>query len=72
MRGLSFSANYTKLTTNGGYGELSPRTTTTEVQRFIPETANARLAYSYRRIGFNILYNRQSAYLQDYNATDAA
>lgn len=71
-RGLSFSANYTKLTTNGNYGELSPRTTTTEVQRFIPETANARLAYSYRKIGFNILYNHQSAYLQDYNATDAA
>lgn len=71
-RGLSFSANYTKLETSGDYGELAPRTTTTDVARFIPETANARLAYSYGRFGFNILYNRQSAYLQDYNATDAS
>ena len=71
-RGLSFSANYTKLTTTGDYGELSPRTTTADVQRFIPETANVRLAYAYRKIGFNILYNYQSDYLQDYNATDAS
>lgn len=71
-RGLSFSANYTKLTTSGDYGELAPRTTTLDVQRFIPETANVRLAYSYRKFGFNILYNYQSDYLQDFNATDAS
>lgn len=71
-RGFSFNANYTKLDINGDYGELGTRTTTGDVQRFIPETANLRLAYSYRRIGFNILYNYQSAYLQDYNANDAS
>jgi len=71
-RGLSFSANYTKLETSGDYGEAGPRTTTTDVARFVPETANIRLAYSYGKLGFNILYNYQSAYLQDYSATDAA
>ncbi|HRE82654.1 MAG TPA: TonB-dependent receptor [Opitutaceae bacterium] len=71
-RGFSFNANYTKLNINGDYGEIGPRTTTADVQRFIPETINLRLAYSYRKIGFNVLYNYQSDYLQDYNATDAS
>ncbi|MBP7143224.1 MAG: TonB-dependent receptor [Opitutaceae bacterium] len=72
LRGISFSANYTKLQTNGDYGEAAPRTTTTDVARFVPETANVRLAYSYRKFGFNILYNYQSSYLQDYSAMDAS
>ncbi len=68
--GLGFGANYTKLETEGDYGETGPRSTA-EVQRFVPETANARLTYTYGKFGMNLLYNYVGPALWDYNAAAA-
>jgi len=69
-KGLSFSANYTKLETDGDYGQTGPRSTS-EVARFVPETGNARLSYSYGKYGFNVLYNYVGPALWTYNAAAA-
>lgn len=69
-KGLGFSANYTKLSTEGDYGDTGPRSTS-EIQRFVPETANARLSYSYGKFGLNLLYSYVGPALWDYNAAAA-
>jgi iron complex outermembrane receptor protein len=69
-RGLGLGVNYTKLTTEGDYGEVGPRSTP-NVARFVPETGNVRLTYSYRKFGFNALYNYVGPTLWDYSATAA-
>ncbi len=67
-RGLSFSANYTKLDTEGDYGTTGPRSTD-EIARFVPETGNARLSYTYGKFGMNLLYNYFGPALWTYNAS---
>lgn len=67
LRGLGFSANYTKLKTSGDYGDTGARSTS-DVARFTPESANAGLTYSYKRFGARVMYNYVSATLWDYSA----
>ena len=69
-RGLGFSANFTKLSTEGDYGEIGPRSTS-DVARFVPETGNVRLTYSRGKYGMSVLYNYVGAALWDYNAAAA-
>jgi outer membrane receptor protein involved in Fe transport len=69
-KGLSFSANYTKLDTEGDYGTTGARSTD-EIARFVPETGNARLSYTYGKYGMNLLYNYVGPALWTYNASFA-
>jgi TonB-dependent receptor len=70
LRGLGFSANYTKLYTSGDYGETGVRSTS-DVARFTPETVNAALNFNYRSIGVRVLYSYMADTLWDYS-TDAS
>jgi TonB-dependent receptor len=70
LRGLGFSANYTKLQTSGDYGETGVRSTS-DVARFTPETLNATLSINYRGIGLRVLYSYMADTLWDYS-TDAS
>lgn len=67
LRGLGFSANYTRLKTSGDYGATGVRSTK-DVARFTPETANATLTYKHGRFGARILYTYMAATLFDYSA----
>ena len=67
LRGLGFSANYTKLQTSGDYGETGARSTN-DVARFTPETANAALTFKLRKFGSRISYNYTGVTLQDYSS----
>lgn len=67
LRGLGFSANYTKLDTSGDYGETGVRSTT-DVARFTPETANASLTYRLRNYGARVSYNYTGKTLFDYSS----
>lgn len=67
LRGLGFSANFTKLETSGDYGDTGSRSTT-DVARFTPETGNASLTFKYRKFGSRISYNYTGVTLQDYSA----
>ncbi len=70
MKGLSLSANYTYLATEGDFGENAVRSTG-EVAGFIPRTANASLSYRYGRFGARVLVNYTSSYLQTFAAAEA-
>jgi TonB-dependent receptor len=67
LRGLGFSANFTKLKTSGDYGETGARSTS-DVARFTPKTANAALTYTYRGLGARISYNYTGVTLFDYSS----
>lgn len=56
LRGLSVSANYTKLRTSGSYGAGNQYA----LVGFIPETANARLSYTRHPVSVYIQYNYRS------------
>jgi len=67
LRGLGFSANFTKLETSGDYGETGVRSTS-DVARFTPETANVALNYKYRNYGARVSYNYTGKALWDYSS----
>ena len=67
FRGLGFFANYTRLETSGDYGETGARSTS-DVARFVPETANAGLTFNAGKFGSRVLYNYSAAHLWDYSA----
>lgn len=62
LRGLTVSANYTWLETEGDYGGETP-VRTNEVAGFIPRTVNASLTYKYRRLGARVLLSHTGRYL---------
>ena len=68
LRGLSASANYTSLTTEGDFGGASVLRTG-EVAGFVPRTGNATLSYNYRNVGARVIVNYTGDYLNAFAAT---
>ena len=68
LRGLSGSANYTTIETEGNFGESRVRKTG-EVPGFIPRAANVSLSWRYRGFSTRVLYNYTGPYIVSYNAT---
>jgi TonB-dependent receptor len=68
LRGLSGSANYTTIETEGNFGERTVRKTG-EVPGFIPKAANVSLSWHYRGFSTRVLYNYTGPYISSYNAT---
>jgi TonB-dependent receptor len=65
LRGLSASANYTSLQTEGDFGGTAIRRTG-EVAGFVPRTGNASLSYNYRGFGARVLVSYTGTYLNSY------
>ncbi len=59
---MSVFANYTKLKTEGNYGEGI-----TELTKFVPETYNVGLSFNWRQLGVRTAYHFKSAFLNTYN-----
>jgi len=59
---LSVFANYTKLETSGTYANGS-----TTLAGFVPESTNAGVSFSWKRISTGVRYNLKSAYLRSLN-----
>lgn len=68
LKGLSVSANYTLLDTNGDFGGTA-NLTTGQLAGFIPRTGNFNLSWRYGRFGARALYNYTSSYITSYTAT---
>ena len=70
--GLSVFANYTRLRTEGDYGETdgAPRSTS-DVLNFIPASANAGLTFTHRGFTVRLMWNNVGRYLNTYNANPA-
>jgi outer membrane receptor protein involved in Fe transport len=68
LKGLSVSANFTLLETEGDFGGTAYRSNK-EVQNFIPRTGNASLTYAAGRFRFNVVGNYTGDYLATPNAT---
>lgn len=66
LRGLGVFANYTRLTTEGNYGGEASLGTN-EVADFVPETANAGVTFSHRRISARLNSNYTGTFLDTYN-----
>jgi iron complex outermembrane receptor protein len=69
LRGLSGSANYTKIETEGNFGESRVRKTG-EVPGFIPRAANVSLSWRYRGFSARVLYNYTGSYITSYSANN--
>lgn len=67
LKGLGFSANYTRLRTEGDYGG-SVIVGTNEVADFVPETANAILSYKFGKFTTRVQYNYNGTYLDNAGA----
>jgi len=67
LRRVSFFANYTRLTTEGDYGTIGPRTTSL-VPNFVPTTANAGLSFPWKKFRSRLLVNYTGEYLVGYSA----
>lgn len=66
LRGFSFSANFTLLSTKGDYGGAAQRPTS-QIVDFVPESGNASLSYSRGKFGANILLNHTGRYLDSFS-----
>ena len=67
FKGLGAFANYTRLWTAGDYGSTGPRSTS-DVERFIPETINAGLFWRHRGVGSRLFVSRISDFLDAYSS----
>lgn len=67
LKGLGFSANYTRLVTHGDFGGTS-QLSTDQVAGFIPQTANLSLSWRYRRFSTRVLVNYTGDYITTYTA----
>ena len=65
-RGFGINANYTQLETRGDYGGT---TTTTEVARFIPKTANVGVSFNRDRLTLQFNLNYRGHFLNAVSAT---
>ncbi len=64
---VSFFANYTRLTTQGDYGTIGPRTTNL-VPNFVPTTANTGISFPWRKFRSRVLINHTGEHLVGYSA----
>ena len=71
LKGLSGSANYTRIVTHGDYGG-NRYLTSREVQGFIPHVANVSLSWRYRKFSSRILYNFTGEYITTFDAVNPA
>lgn len=67
FKGLSASANYTTIKTHGNFGGTGTRGTR-EVPGFIPKTANAALAWRYRKVSARVSVNHTGDYITSFTA----
>jgi TonB-dependent receptor len=70
LRGLSGSANYTIIDTEGNFGSTTTRSKG-QVPGFIPKAGNVSLSWRYRGFSTRVLYNYTGDYISSYNATSA-
>ena len=70
LKGLSGLFNYTWIDSHGLFNGATSLTRR-ELQAFIPHTANAQLAWNYRRFSTRLLYNFTGEHLNVFNATPA-
>ena len=68
LKGLDFTAAYTRLTATGDYGSTGVRTSG-QIAGFVPRTYNFSLGYNYRAFGGRVLMSYRSNYLSTYSAT---
>ncbi len=66
LRGLTVSANYTTLKTEGDYGSTSSGATITSLAGFVPRSANFVVNYGYRKFSVRLMANHRSSYLHTY------
>lgn len=71
LRGLSGSANYSIITTEGDFGGNTIRKTG-EVAGFIPRVGNLSLSWRYRGFSTRVLYNFTGEHITSYSATSPA
>ncbi|MBL9189883.1 MAG: TonB-dependent receptor [Opitutaceae bacterium] len=71
LKGLAFSANYTRILTHGTR-EGTRYLTSREVQNFIPHAANVTLTWRYRKFNTRVLYNFTGEHITTFNATNPA
>jgi len=68
LKGLSGSANYTVISTEGNFGSTATRSTG-QVPGFIPKAGNVSLSWRYRGFSTRVLYNYTGSYISSYSAT---
>lgn len=68
LRGLSVSANYTAIDTNGNFGATT-QISSGQVAGFVPRTGNLSLSWRYRKFAARVLYSYTSDYILSYTAT---
>ena len=62
LKGLTLSANYTVLRTNGNFGGTVARKSN-DVPGFIPRTGNVRVLYAYKKFGASVDVNYTSQHI---------
>ena len=68
LRGLSGSANYTIIDTEGNFGTTTSRSRG-QVPGFIPKAGNVSLSWRYRGFSARVLQNYTSDYISSFSAT---
>lgn len=68
LKGLTASANYTQLATEGKF-EGTVERTTNQIAGFIPRAGNVRLLYAYRKFGASLSMNYTGEHLWQFSAT---
>jgi iron complex outermembrane recepter protein len=71
LKGLSASANYTRIETRGDFGGAETRKTG-EVPGFIPKMGNASLSWRWQKFSARLLYYYAGDYITSYSATAPA
>lgn len=67
FKGLGMFANYTRLWTQGDYGDAGPRSTDA-IADFVPETLNTGLLWKHRGLGARVFVSRIGEFLDTYSA----
>jgi TonB-dependent receptor len=67
LKGLGFSANYTRINAHGNFGGAT-NLGTSQVAGFIPETANVSFSWRYRGFSTRALLNYTGDYINSYTA----
>jgi iron complex outermembrane receptor protein len=67
LKGLGFSANYTRITTHGNFGGTT-QLSTNDVVGFIPRTGNVNLSWRYRGFNARVGLNYVGDYITSYTA----
>jgi len=68
LSGIGLLANYTRLTSEGNYGTIGPRTTEL-IPNFVPKSGNAGVFFNFWRFKTQLLENYTGEYLIAYSAT---